>query len=33
VADYEVEIPSLLFQNIAEKVEVTLNINYKLYEK
>lgn len=33
VADYEVEIPSLLFQNIAEVVEVTLNINYKLYEK
>ena len=33
VADYEVEIPSILFHNIAEVVEVTLNINYKLYEK
>ena len=33
VADYEIEIPSLLFQDIAEVVEVTLNINYKLYEK
>jgi len=33
VADYEVEIPSLLFLNIAEVVDVTVNLNYKLYEK
>ena len=31
--DYNVEIPSLMFQNIAEEVEVTLNFEYKLYEK
>ena len=30
LADYNIEIPSLLFQNIAEEVEVTLNFEYKL---
>lgn len=33
VADYDVEIPSLLFQNIAEEVEVTVKFEYKPYEK
>jgi len=33
VADYEVEIPSLLFSNIAEVVEVTVDLKYKPYEK
>jgi len=33
VADYEIEIPSILFSKIAEVVEVTVNLNYKLYEK
>ncbi len=33
VADYEVEIPSLLFSNIAEVVEVTIDLKYKPYEK
>lgn len=33
VADYNIEIPTLVFYNIAEVVEVTLNGNYKLYEK
>ncbi len=31
--DYEIQIPSLLFQNIAEEVEVTVNFEYKRYEK
>jgi len=31
--DYKIKIPSLLFQNIAEEVEVSLNYDYKLYEK
>ena len=31
--DYKIKIPSVLFQNIAEEVEVTLNYDYKLYEK
>lgn len=29
VADYEIEIPQLVFQNIAEEVEVTLDFVYK----
>lgn len=28
VADFDIEIPKLLFRNIAEKVEVTIEINY-----
>ena len=31
--DYKIKIPSLMFQNIAEEVEVTLDYDYKLYEK
>ena len=31
--DYKIKIPSVLFQNIAEEVEVTLNYDYKIYEK
>jgi polyisoprenoid-binding protein YceI len=30
--DYDIEIPSLLFQNIAEEVEVTLIYDYKIHE-
>ena len=33
VADYKIEIPQLLFYNIAEEVEITLNGKYVLYEK
>ena len=33
VADYEVEIPSLLFSNIAEVVDVTVDLKYKPYVK
>ena len=29
VADYNIEIPQLLFQNIAEQVEVTVDFTYK----
>jgi polyisoprenoid-binding protein YceI len=29
LADYQVEIPQLMFQNIAEEVEVTLEFTYK----
>jgi polyisoprenoid-binding protein YceI len=29
VADYEITIPTLLFQNIAEQVEVTVDFTYK----
>jgi len=32
VEDYDIEIPSLLFQNIAEEVEVTISFEYKIYE-
>lgn len=31
--DYEIKIPSLLFQKIAEEVEVTITFEYKKYEK
>ena len=31
--DYAIKIPSLLFQKIAEEVEVTINFEYKRYEK
>ena len=30
--DHKVKIPKLLWQNIAEEVEVTLNIQFKPYE-
>lgn len=30
LADYKIKIPKLLWQNIAEEVEVTLEFNYKL---
>jgi len=33
VDDYDVEIPSLLFSNIAEVVEVTVDLKYKPYVK
>lgn len=33
VADYQIEIPQLVFYNIAEVVDVTLNGSYKSYEK
>jgi polyisoprenoid-binding protein YceI len=29
VADYDIEIPTLVFQNIAEEVEVTIDFTYK----
>ena len=31
--DYEIEIPTLLFQKIAEEVEVTISFEYRKYEK
>lgn len=33
VADYKIEIPQLVFYNIAEEVEVTFKGTYELYEK
>lgn len=30
--DYDIEIPTLLFQNIAEEVEVTISFEYKIHE-
>lgn len=33
VADFDIEIPQVLFYNIAEEVEVTLKATYKPYEK
>ena len=30
--DYNIKIPSLMFQNIAEEVEVTLLFDYRVYE-
>lgn len=32
VADYDIEIPTILFYNIAEEVEVTINGTYKPHE-
>jgi hypothetical protein len=29
LADYKVDIPKLMWQNIAEQVEVTVNFTYK----
>ncbi len=31
--DYKIKVPQLMFQKIAEEIEVTVNIEYKLYEK
>lgn len=33
LVDYNIEVPSLMFQKIAEEIEVTLDIEYKSYEK
>jgi len=33
VADFKIEIPQLLFQNIADTVAVKLNVNYQPYKK
>jgi NTP pyrophosphatase (non-canonical NTP hydrolase) len=33
LADYKISIPKLMFQNIAEEIEVTVDIDYKAYEK
>jgi len=32
LADYQIKIPQLLFQNIAEEIEISININYELFE-
>ena len=31
--DYKIKVPQLMFQKIAEEIEVTVNIEYKPYEK
>ena len=33
LVDYNIKVPSLMFQKIAEEIEVTLDIEYKPYEK
>lgn len=33
VADYNISIPSLLFQNIADTVQVKVDVSYKVFEK
>ena len=33
VADFKIEIPQLLFQNIADTVDVKLNVTYQSYKK
>jgi len=33
LVDYDIKIPSLLFQNIAEEIEVKAELNYKEYGK
>ena len=33
VADFKIEIPQLLFQNIADTVAVKVNVNYQPYKK
>lgn len=33
LVDYKINIPKLMFQNIAEEIEVTIDIDYKAYEK
>lgn len=32
LVDYDITIPSLMFQNIAEEIEVTVDIEYKTYD-
>lgn len=33
VADYDIDIPKIVFQNIAEQVEVTIDVLYQVYQK
>ena len=33
LVDYKIKVPELMFQKIAEEIEVTIDIEYKLYEK
>ncbi len=33
VADHDIEIPKIVFQNIAEQVEVTIEVMYQIYQK
>ena len=33
LVDYKIKVPKLMFQKIAEEIEVTLDIEYKAYEK
>ena len=33
LVDYKITVPKLMFQNIAEEIEVTIDIEYKAYEK
>ncbi len=33
LVDYKITVPKLMFQKIAEEIEVTLDIEYKAYEK
>ena len=32
LADYQIKIPQLLFQNIAEEIEISINIYYEIFE-
>lgn len=32
LADYDIKIPSILFKNIAEEIEITVHIAYELFE-
>jgi YceI-like protein len=33
LVDYEIKVPEIMFQKIAEEIEVTVDIEYKPYEK
>ena len=33
LVDYKIKVPKLMFQKIAEEIEVTIDIEYKTYEK
>jgi hypothetical protein len=33
LVDYKIRVPKLMFQKIAEEIEVTLDVEYKAYEK
>ena len=33
LVDYKIKVPKLMFQKIAEEIEVTMDIEYKAYEK